>query len=144
MGKYLFNDDLSKTLTKNDFVKLQQDLIEDMLTMEFMRYVEDTSQRMSETDFCKHLLHSSSLTQKKKDKMIKTVADTFKDKSDGITFDDFKAFYKVLFGGADLERAMFFLDLEEDGDQNLSTAEFHPVLFNWRHARGFQKGALSI
>merc|ERR1711962_1173652 len=176
--KYLFSDDLSRTLTKQDFVKLQQDLIEDMLSMEFLRYVNDTSQKMSETDFCRHLLYSSSLTQKKKDKMIKLVADKFKDKSEGITFDNFKTFYKVLFGGADLERAMFFLDLQkegvtkeefcrvakwvvgadidhhvlevvyclldEDGDLNLSTTEFHPVLFSWRHARGFQKGALSI
>ena len=33
----------------------------------------------------------------------------------GITFDMFKAFYKVLFGGSDLERAMFFLDAEKKG-----------------------------
>ena len=33
----------------------------------------------------------------------------------GITFDMFKAFYYVLFGGSDLERAMFFLDAEKKG-----------------------------
>ena len=33
----------------------------------------------------------------------------------GITFEGFKAFYNVLFGGADLERAMFFLDTEKNG-----------------------------
>ena len=33
----------------------------------------------------------------------------------GITFDAFKCFYNVLFGGADLERAMFFLDTEKNG-----------------------------
>ena len=33
----------------------------------------------------------------------------------GITFEGFKSFYNVLFGGADLERAMFFLNTEKSG-----------------------------
>ena len=33
----------------------------------------------------------------------------------GITFEEFKNFYHVLFGGSDLERAMFFLDTEKSG-----------------------------
>ena len=33
----------------------------------------------------------------------------------GVTFADFKGFYNVLFGGSDLERAMFFLDTEKSG-----------------------------
>ena len=36
-------------------------------------------------------------------------------KSKGVTFEMFKAFYCVLFGGSDLERAMFFLDKEKKG-----------------------------
>ena len=36
-------------------------------------------------------------------------------KTAGVTFEGFKAFYNVLFGGADLERAMFFLDTEKAG-----------------------------
>ena len=32
-----------------------------------------------------------------------------------ITFEEFKNFYHVLFGGSDLERAMFFLDTEKAG-----------------------------
>ena len=126
--------------------------------------------------------------------MIKLVEAEFKGKSNGISFESFKTFYNVLFGGADLERAMFFLDsenqgvtrdefgkvanwvvgtkvdphvievfskkymftkvkilpqvvyclLDEDGDRNLSTKEFNPVLFSWRHSRGFQNGALSV
>ena len=96
----------------------------------------------------------------------------------GVTFEEFKNFYYVLFGGADLERAMFFLDtekngvtrdefyniarwvankdiskhiidviftlLDEDGDQHLSIKEFQPVLFQWRHSRGFQKASLHV
>jgi len=176
--RYLFKDDLSGSITKEDFVKLQSDLITDVLAMEFTRYVEDTSQKISEVDFCRHLLYSSSISQKKKDKMIKLVASEFQGKSEGISFESFKTFYNVLFGGADLERAMFFLDfdsqgvtrdefskianwvvgtdvdphvievvyclLDEDGDRNLSINEFHPVLFSWRHSRGFQKNALCV
>jgi len=176
--RYLFNDDLSGSLNKEDFVKLQADLIHDVLEMEFTRYVKDTSEKISETDFCRHLLYSSAISQKKKEKMIKMVSDEFEGKSKGITFESFKTFYNVLFGGADLERAMFFLDsekqgvtsdefikianwvvgrdvdphvvevlyclLDEDGDRNLSTKEFSPVLFSWRNSRGFEKGALSV
>jgi len=179
--RYLFGADLSGSLTKEDFVKLQADLISDVLEMEFTRYAEDTTHNISETDFCRHLLYSSSISQKKKEKMIKMVAEKFEKfdgKSEGISFENFKTFYNVLFGGADLERAMFFLDnknngvnreefrevanwvvgaevdrhvievvyalLDEDGDENLSTKEFNPVLFSWRHSRGFQNGALSV
>ena len=195
--RYLFGDDLSGSLTKEHFVKLQSDLIDDVLEMEFTRYVDSTKENMSETDFCRHLLYSSSISQKRKEKMIKLVEAEFKGKSDGISFESFKTFYNVLFGGADLERAMFFLDsenqgvtrdefgkvanwvvgtqveykytntkiqkykccctqvdphvievvyclLDEDGDRNLSTKEFNPVLFSWRHSRGFQNGALSV
>jgi len=176
--RYLFKDDLSGSLDKADFVKLQADLIDDVLEMEFTWYVKDTSEKISETDFCRHLLYSSAISQKKKEKMIKMVADEFDGKSKGITFESFKTFYNVLFGGADLERAMFFLDsekqgvtgdefikianwvvgrhvdphvvevlyclLDEDGDRNLSTKEFSPVLFSWRNSRGFEKGALSV
>merc|ERR1712059_80622 len=153
--------------------------ITDVLEMEFTRYTGDIDKKMSETAFCRHLLYSSSISQKKKEKMIKMVEAEFKGKTGkGIDFKSFKTFYNVLFGGADLERAMFFLDtekqgvtrdefgrianwvvgsevgphvidvvyclLDEDGDRNLSTKEFNPVLFSWRHSRGFQNGALSV
>ena len=127
--RYLFGADLSGSLKKEDFVKLQADLISDVLEMEFTRYAqdtiiiiiiitryaEDTNHNISETDFCRHLLYSSSISQKKKEKMIKMVADRFNGKSEGISFENFKTFYNVLFGGADLERAMFFLDNKNNG-----------------------------
>ena len=125
--RYLFNDDLSGSLNKEDFVKLQADLIHDVLEMEFTRYVKDTSEKISETDFCRHLLYSSAISQKKKEKMIKMVSDEFEGKSKGITFESFKTFYNVLFGGADLERAMFFLDSEKQG---VTSDEFIKIA-NW-------------
>ena len=36
--RYLFGDDLSGSLKREDFVKLQSDLISDVLEMEFTRY----------------------------------------------------------------------------------------------------------
>ena len=41
--RYLFGADLSGSLKREDFVKLQSDLISDVLEMEFTRYAEDTS-----------------------------------------------------------------------------------------------------
>ena len=125
--RYLFGDDLSGSLTKEHFVKLQSDLIDDVLEMEFTRYVDSTAENISETDFCRHLLYSSSISQKRKEKMIKLVEAEFKGKSDGISFESFKTFYNVLFGGADLERAMFFLDSENQG---VTRDEFGKVA-NW-------------
>ena len=42
----------------------------------------------------------------------------------GVTFDDFKNFYNVLFGGSDLERAMFFLDTEKNGINRYVNLDF--------------------
>ena len=128
-SRYLFGADLSGFLEKDDFVKLQVqswspneffivemkiaflgylnchcctlqgDLISDVLEMEFTRYAEDTSKLISETDFCRHLLYSASISQKKKEKMIKIVTEKFEGREGGgISFDSFKTFYYVLFG----------------------------------------------
>jgi len=176
--KYLFGEDLKGEVTREDFYNLQTELIDNVLTLEYERYCpKDTN--MTEVDFCRHMLYSSNITNKRKEKMIQRVAKKFPSgNTTGISCASFKTFYHVLFGGADLERAMFFLDtegrgvkkeeftkiaqwvcthdldphvvdviytlLDEDGDQNLSTTEFNPVLFQWRHSRGFQKGSLAM
>jgi len=176
---YLFGANRDRVLTREEFLRIQRELISDVLYLEFRRYAPiDTQQaNMTEADFCKHLLYNAPMPHKKKAKMIKRVEKAFKD-GRGITFDDFKNFYYVLFGGADLERAMFFLDaerkgvtrdefhniamwvankdiskhvidviftlLDDDGDKHLSIQEFQPVLFQWRHSRGFQKASLQV
>ena len=64
--------------------------------------------------------------------MIKMVADKFHGKSEGISFENFKTFYNVLFGGADLERAMFFLDNKNNGvkivENIISPKTHHPII----------------
>jgi len=175
--KFLFGEKLDGELQKETFKDLQAQLIDDVLSLEFTRYCSKT-EKMTEEDFCRHMLYTSSLTSKKKEKMLARVSKRFKGKGPGICFTSFKNFYNVLFGGADLERAMFYLDtegrgvnreefakianwvcnqeldphvvdviytlLDEDGDENLSTREFNPILFQWRHSRGFQKGSLAM
>lgn len=175
---YVFGQDRSKGLDISQFKRLQRELIRDVLFLEFRRYRPDPkSQTIDELDFCHHLLYNANIPSKKKAKMLKRVEKAFKD-SPGVTFDEFKNFYYVLFGGADLERAMFFLDTEKNGvtkeefgdiakwvankevsrhvidvvftlldensDDHLSIQEFQPVLFQWRHSRGFQKASLQV
>ncbi len=176
---YIFGKDRTRVMTKEEFIRIQRDLISDVLFLEFRRYTKDNSDRQSidEVDFSRHLLYNAHIPNKKKHKMLKRVEKRFKE-TDGVSFQDFKNFYYVLFGGADLERAMFFLDeekkgvtreefyhiarwvanrdvskhvieviftlLDEDEDGHLSIKEFQPVLFQWRHNRGFQKASLHV
>ena len=97
-----------------------------MLSLEFTRYCSKT-EKMTEEDFCRHMLYTSSLTSKKKEKMLARVSKRFKGKGPGICFTSFKNFYNVLFGGADLERAMFYLDTEGRG---VNREEFAKIA-NW-------------
>ncbi len=179
---YMFGSDRDGFITQDDFIRFQQDLINDVLYLEFLRYASNgdggtPKDKISELDFCRHLVYNANIPAKKKAKMFKRVEKKFS-KGTGVDFRDFKNFYYVLFGGADLERAMFFLDSEKKGvtrdefyniafwvahkdisdhvidviftlldenlDERLSVKEFQPVLFQWRHSRGFQKSALQV
>jgi len=112
---YVFGKTRNKQMNKDMFVKLQQDLMNDVLWLEFNRYAKDNS-TMTDVDFCNHILLCANITSKKKKQMLNRVKKATKELgTKGITFDMFKAFYKVLFGGSDLERAMFFLDAEKKG-----------------------------
>merc|ERR1712018_231947 len=122
---YLFGKDRKKEINKEKFMKLQQDLMDDVLWLEFSRYTKD-GKTISEVDFCNHLLLCANITTKKKKQMISRVKKEVKNKK-GVTFADFKGFYNVLFGGSDLERAMFFLDTEKSG---ISSLEFKNIA-NW-------------
>ncbi len=179
---YMFGKNRDRVITREDFIRIQHELVDDVLYLEFRRHaigndINSPNHKISELAFCQHLLYNASIPSKKKAKMFKRVEKKF-GKSGGIDFRDFKNFYYVLFGGADLERAMFFLDsekkgvnskefyhiaywvaqkdisthvidviftlLDEDFDERLSIKEFQPVLFQWRHSRGFQKAALQV
>jgi len=119
---YLFGKDRKKEINRKTMHELQQKLMDDVLWLEFTRYSKD-GKTISEVDFCTHLLLCANITSKKKKKMIKRVKKEGH-AGQGITFEGFKAFYNVLFGGADLERAMFFLDTEKNG---INSKEFTEI-----------------
>ena len=67
---YLFGKDRKKELTKEKFLELQQELMEDVLWLEFTRYCKD-GETISDVDFCNHLLACANITSKKKKQMVR-------------------------------------------------------------------------
>ena len=119
-------------MSKDAFLKFRGQIIDDILWLEFTRYCKDLPNLpnlppqkfpiITDVEFCEYLLGNTNIPNKRKNAMIKRVSRFFGESSsnptqiaEGITFDMFKSFYHVLFCGADLERAMFFLDLEKGG-----------------------------
>ena len=175
---YLFGKDRTGGVTKDQFYSLQSALLDEIIELQFGEYDRDHTGRISEVDFCKFLLQNAKLTSKKKKEMLKRVEKKWPTQGRGISYASFKNVYHLLAGGADLERALFYLDVEgigidieefkkiaswvsqkepsphcaevifelldDDGDGRLYHDTLHPVLLEWRHSRGFDKGSLSI
>ena len=66
---YLFGKTRKKQINKDNFMKFQQDLMNDVLWMEFTRYSKD-NQRITDLDFCNHILLCANITSKKKKQMV--------------------------------------------------------------------------
>ena len=66
---YLFGEDRKKEIDREKMHQLQQDLMDDVLWLEFTRYSKD-GKTISEVDFCHHLLLCANITSKKKKKMV--------------------------------------------------------------------------
>jgi len=175
---YLFGKDRSKSITKEDIKKLQADLLDEIIELEFSEYDKDGSGRISECDLCKFLLKNTKIPPKKIKAMLKKVEKKWPSKARGISLPSFKNLFYVLAAGSELERALFYLDVEgigvdidefrkisswvsgkelsdhvakvlyvlldEDGDGRFFKEEIGPVLFDWRHSRGFEKGSLHV
>ena len=112
---YLFGQDRSKSITKDSFKKLQDDLLEEIIEIEFREYDKENTGRISETDLCRFLLKNTKIPPKKKNAMLKRVEKTWPSKARGISLPSFKNLFYVLAGGGELERALFFLDVEGIG-----------------------------
>jgi len=112
---YLFSKDRKKVLSRDDFSKLQSDLLEEIIQLEFSEYDPSGSGRISERDLCHFLLKNSKIPPKKQATMLKRVEKTWPSKARGISLPSFRNFFCVLAGGAELERALFFLDVENIG-----------------------------
>ena len=71
---YLFGPNKTKELRKEDFIKFQRDLMNDLLWIEFSSYLKDKQSifdTISEEDFCAHILSTANLTKKKKAAMAR-------------------------------------------------------------------------
>jgi len=112
---YLFGKARDQPLTKEKFKKLQIDLLEEIIELEFREYDPTNSGRISEADFVKFLLKNGKITPKKKAALIKKVEAKWPSKGRGISLPSFKSFFYVLAGGVELERALFYLDVEGIG-----------------------------
>jgi len=113
--KYLFGKDGQKTVTKEDFCKLQDELLEEIIELEFMEYDRDNSGRISERDLGHFMLKSSKVPPKKKVQLLNGVEKMWPSKGRGISYPSFRNLFLVLAAGGELERALFLLDVENIG-----------------------------
>jgi Ca2+-binding EF-hand superfamily protein len=112
---YLFGKNRDGSLTKEKFCKLQHDLLEEIIELEFREYDKGNTGRISEADFVKFLLKNGKITPKKRNQLEKKIEKIWPSKGRGISLPSFKSFFHVLAGSAELERALFFLDVEGTG-----------------------------
>ena len=129
---YLFGQHRTKAMQKDKFLKFRGQMIDDILWLEFARHCKSLPNLpnlppqqfpvMTDVAFCEHLLENTTFPAKKKAAMVARVTKFFGDSAsnptqlcEAITYDMFKSFYHVLYCGADLERAMYFRDLDNGG-----------------------------
>ena len=124
MNAFICVDNRDGTCTKEQFKKLQTDILEEIVHVEFDEYDKEKSGRISEEDFCKFLLKKSKVPPAQKARMLKRVKQIWPSKARGVSFASFKNFFLVLSSGAELERGLFFLDVENIG---VSLDEFRKV-----------------
>jgi len=121
---YLFGRDRSKSISRDEFRKLQTDLLAEIIQLEFNQYDTENSGTISEKDFCQFLLNKSKVPPSQKTKMLKRVDKIWPKKARGISFPSFKNFFLVLVSGTELQRGLFFLDVENIG---VNLEEFRQV-----------------
>jgi len=112
---FLFGKDRNGKLNREGFVKLHSDLMEEVIQLEFSEYDKTKSGRISERDLCHFLLKNSKIPPKKQAAMLKRVEKVWPSKARGVSLPSFRNLFYALASGAELERALFFLDVENIG-----------------------------
>lgn len=112
---YLFGKNRDKDLRKERFRELQTDLLDEIIELEFLEYDKNKTGRISEGDFVKFLLKNGKITPKKRNHLIKKIESKWPKQGRGISLPSFKSFFYVLAGSVELERALFYLDVEGIG-----------------------------
>ena len=115
MLNYLFGKDRDKCISRDEFRKLQKDLLDEIIELEFNEFDKEGSGTISEGAFCRFLLNKTKIPPSQKAKMLKRVDSIWPKKARGISFQSFKNFFLVLASGTELERGLFFLDVENIG-----------------------------
>ena len=88
-GKIFTTENRAGSVTKVDFKKLQTDLLEEIIHVEFDEYDKEKSGRISEEDFCKFLLKKSKVPPAQKARMLKRVKQIWPSKARGVSFASF-------------------------------------------------------
>merc|ERR1712181_88957 len=112
---YIYGKDGKGTLNKVQFANLQAELLNEIIQLEFNEYDKEASGRISERDLCHFLLRNSKIPPKKQAAMLKRVEKIWPSKARGISMPSFRNLFYALASGAELERALFFLDCENIG-----------------------------
>ena len=67
---YLFGKTRKKQINKEQLLKFQEDLMNDILWLEFTRY-SNNNHAITDLDFCNHILLCANITSKKKKQMVR-------------------------------------------------------------------------
>jgi len=124
LTNYLYGKDRAGTLNKDSFALLQSALLDEIIQLEFNEYDKEGSGRISERDLCNFLLKNSKIPPKKQATMLKRVEKKWPSKGRGVSLPSFGNLFHVLAAGAELERALFLLDVENIG---VNVEEFRKV-----------------
>lgn len=107
---YFFGKDGRKKLTHKEFLEFQRLLQREINKIEFDRYAGDGG-LISEKDFGNVLLTYAGLPSKKMARMLKRVRRKFKEEPQGISFEEYLAFWKFLKSINDVDTALSFYHL---------------------------------
>ncbi|XP_076043079.1 mitochondrial calcium uptake 1 isoform X1 [Oratosquilla oratoria] len=109
LSTYFFGFDLKEKLTIEKFLEFQQQLQQEILSLEFRRKGPNAKGLISEADFAELLLAYGGYPPNKKAKMLKRVKKMFKgEESLGISIDDYLKFFHFLSNINDVDTALTF------------------------------------
>jgi len=114
LNQFFFGENLDELLSIEKFLIFYDQLQKEILSLEFHRStkIDFDSTRMTEFDFAQSLLAYSGLSDRKVKKMLKRIKKSYpigdKNKSKGISFEDYRSFYNFLRNIHDIDVALTF------------------------------------
>ncbi|MPC12302.1 Calcium uptake protein 1, mitochondrial [Portunus trituberculatus] len=144
LSTYFFGFTLKEKLTIEKFLSFQQQLQQEILSLEFRRKGPNEKGLITEADFAELLLAYGGYPTNKKARMLKRVKKAFKvgEASQGISRIDYLKFFHFLNNINDVDTALTFYHIAgasiDPDDGQLSNREFVAVMKN-RLQRGLEK-----